>query len=83
MARAHLEGTDPDRMGDGDDGAFRPPTGGQARIQGRPRGPLGAGGSMGQRGQAWAPGLVAGAGLPRAVRAGTLIMARGALAPAA
>jgi hypothetical protein len=39
MARAHLEGTDPERMGDGDDGAFRPPTGGQARVRGPHAGP--------------------------------------------
>src|SRR5262249_30324421 len=76
MAREHMEGTDHDRMGDGDDGSFLPPTGGQTLIQGRQIGPLGAGCRMGQLGQACAQGLVAGAGLPRAFLAGTLIIAR-------
>jgi hypothetical protein len=76
LAREQMEGPDHERMGHGDDGAFLPPTGGQALRQGRQRGPLGVGCRMGQRGQAWAQGLVAHAGLPRALRAGTLIVAR-------
>jgi hypothetical protein len=77
VAGEPMEGTDPDRVGDGHEGPCLPPARGEARRHGRPRGPLGAGRRMGPRGQACTQGAVPCAGLPGALVAGAFVRAGG------
>jgi hypothetical protein len=66
MAGEHMQGTDDDRMGDGHDRPFSPPTASQALIQGRPIRPFRPRCRMGQLRQASPQGATARAGFARA-----------------
>src|SRR5262249_20234496 len=54
MAREPMEGTDHDRMCDGDEGALLPPTGPLGLAQGGRSAPAVAGCARGERSPAWA-----------------------------
>ena len=81
VAAQPMKGPDHDCMSERDDGPFLPPAGGQAVREGRPVGPLRAGRRMGPLRQPRTHGLLALAGLPRALFPGARMVARGDAAP--
>ena len=77
----HMEGTDDDRVGNGANGPFLAPPGGNPMIQGREVCPFRAGGGMGELRQTGAQGPIAFAGRAGALDACAFIVARGHATP--